>query len=203
MTTPACPAPWPVLGAPAQPVTSRLLLRCWQPADRTPFAALNADPEVMRYFAAPLSAQSSGHSMDTYQRDLLSRGWSNWAVALRGTGQFIGFVGLSVPQRALPCTPCVELGWRLASAFWGQGYATEAARAALAVGFGLLALPEIVAFTALLNRPSRAVMQRLGMVDSGEDFDHPALPPDHVLARHCLYRLRRGQWFETAASLER
>ena len=110
------------------------------------------------------------------------------------TGEFIGFVGLSVPRRAeLPFMPCVEIGWRLAQAHWGRGYATEAARACLQVGFGPLALAEIVSFTSLINRPSRALMARIGMRDSGEDFDHPALPEGSELRRHCLYRIARGR----------
>ncbi|MEC8482032.1 MAG: GNAT family N-acetyltransferase, partial [Pseudomonadota bacterium] len=108
----------------------------------------------------------------------------------------MGFVGLEQPIAALPCAPCVEVGWRLGVAFWGNGYATEAAKAALQYGFGELALDEIVSFTTLANQPSRAVMQRLGMVNADEDLDHPNLPVGHELRRHCLYRLSRRQWSE-------
>ncbi len=172
--------------------TARLRLRQWRDAYREPFAALNADPQVMRYFAGTLTRAASDRSIDAWQAQFAQRGWSNWAVELVQTGEFIGFVGLSVPQRAeLPFMPCVEIGWRLAQAFWGRGYATEAARAALEVGFGRLGLNEIVSFTSLVNRPSRAVMERIGMRDSGEDFDHPALPVGSELRRHCLYRITR------------
>lgn len=182
------------LSEPLTLATPRLLLRAWRDEDRAPFAALNADPEVMRYFPALQGREASDASIDAWQAQFLQQGWSNWAVELRGEGRFIGFVGLSVPRRPLPFSPCVEIGWRLAAAHWGRGYATEAAQACLAAGFGVLDLDEIVSFTALQNRPSRAVMERLGMQDSGEDFDHPALPPGHALARHCLYRLRRAAW---------
>jgi RimJ/RimL family protein N-acetyltransferase len=175
--------------------TARLRLRQWREADREPFAALNADPEVMRYFASVISREASDRSIDAWRAEIAERGWSNWAVELVRTGEFIGFVGLSVPRRAeLPFMPCVEIGWRLARAHWGQGHATEAARAALQLGFERLGLAEIVSFTSLVNRPSRAVMERIGMRDSGRDFDHPALPEGSVLRRHCLYRITAHSW---------
>ena len=179
--------------------TPRLLLRPWREEDREPFAALNADPQVMRYFPSTQGRVASDASIDAWQSQFAERGWSNWAVALREGGTFIGFVGLSVPRRQLPFSPCVEIGWRLAAAHWGRGYATEAARASLAAGFQQLGLDEIVSFTALQNRPSRAVMERIGLCDSGEDFDHPALAAGDPLRRHCLYRLGRADW---AASVQ-
>ena len=180
---------------PVEFCTARLRLRQWRDADREPFAALNADPAVMHYFAATVTRLASDRSIDAWQADIAQRGWSNWAVELVKERAFIGFVGLTVPRRAeLPFMPCVEIGWRLARAFWGQGYATEAARATLGVGFERLGLAEIVSFTSLVNRPSRAVMQRIGMLDSGEDFDHPALPVGSELRRHCLYRSSRERW---------
>ncbi len=187
-------------GATGAVATERLQLRPWRDTDRAPFAALNADPEVMKYFASVVSRESSDRSIDLWQSELALRGWSNWAVEIAQRGEFIGFVGLSVPRRAeLPFMPCVEIGWRLARAFWGQGYATEAARAALRVGFQRFQLPEIVSFTSVLNRPSRAVMERIGMLDAGEDFDHPALPEGSELRRHCLYRITLHQWGALAA----
>ncbi|WP_349740482.1 GNAT family N-acetyltransferase [Roseateles cavernae] len=175
--------------------TARLLLRPWRDSDRAPFAALNADPEVMEFFPALQSPEQSDASIDLWTAQFAERGWSNWAVELRDSGAFIGFIGLSVPRRQLPFSPCVEIGWRLARAHWGQGLATEGAWAALAAGFEQLGLSEIVSFTALTNLRSRAVMERLGMrSDSAEDFDHPALPEGHGLRRHCLYRLTREDW---------
>ena len=190
----------PTLPAPVAPVTQRLRLRQWCDSDRTPFAAMNADPAVMRWFAGPLSAEARGRSIDAWQQAFAERGWANWAVELLATGQFIGFVGLTIPRRVFAFSPCVEIGWRLAQAHWRQGYATEAARAALQVGFGPLQLAQIVSFTSLVNAPSRAVMQRIGMADSDEDFDHPALPEGSPLRRHCLYRLTREQWLAQRAS---
>ncbi|WAE64159.1 GNAT family N-acetyltransferase [Stutzerimonas sp. R40042] len=173
--------------------TTRLLLRQWKPADRAPFAAMNADPRVMRYFPALLSRAESDAMADRCRALIEERGWGFWAVELKATGIFIGFVGLHTPSAALPFSPCMEIGWRLAAAHWGQGLASEAARAALEVGFGSLDLPEIVSFTAIENRRSRAVMERLGMRES-EEFEHPGLPVGHPLRRHCLYRLERERF---------
>ena len=173
--------------------TTRLLLRQWKPADRAPFAAMNADPRVMRHFPALLSRAESDAMADRCQALIKERGWGFWAVEAKATGTFIGFVGLHTPSAALPFSPCVEIGWRLAAAHWGQGLASEAARAALEVGFGSLDLPEIVSFTAIENRRSRAVMERLGMRES-EEFEHPGLPVGHPLRRHCLYRLERERF---------
>jgi RimJ/RimL family protein N-acetyltransferase len=99
-----------------------------------------------------------------------------------------------VPRRVLPFSPCVEIGWRLARMHWGRGLATEAARAVLRVGFERIGLDEIVSFTALGNQKSRAVMERIGMHNAEQDFDHPGIAEGHALRRHCLYRLGRGQW---------
>jgi RimJ/RimL family protein N-acetyltransferase len=174
--------------------TPRLLLRQWRCSDREPYAALNADPQVMRFFRGTLSRDASDRDVDGWQAALLERGWGNWAVEVVESGAFAGFIGLSIPKRALPFTPCVEVGYRLARAYWGRGYATEGARAALDVGFDKLGLEEIVSFTALLNLPSQAVMRRIGMINAKVDFDHPALPEGSELRRHCLYRISRAQW---------
>lgn len=131
---------------------------------------------------------------DCCQRLIDTQGWGFWAVEHRQTGAFLGMTGLNVPAAELPCSPCVEIGWRFAHRHWGQGFATEAARGALHFGFEQLALPEIVAFTAAGNHRSRAVMTRLGMRDTHAPFDHPAIAPDSPLRRHMLYCLSRTQW---------
>jgi len=177
-----------------EPETPRLRLRQWRESDREPFAALNADPEVMEFFPSLQSREASDASIDAWQARFASQGWSNWAIELRATGEFLGFTGLSVPRRVLPFSPCVEVGWRLAREHWGRGYATEAARAALEVGFTRLGLGEIVSFTTIGNLRSRAVMERIGMRNAHQDFDHPGVPEGHPLRRHCLYRMSRGEW---------
>lgn len=169
--------------------TERLLLRGWQPRDAEPFAALNADAAVMEHFPAPLTRAESDAMIGRMQAGLETRGWGLWCLEIDGC--CAGFVGLAVPTFEAPFMPCVEIGWRLAAARWGRGYATEAARRVLDHAFGPLALAEIVSFTAVGNWRSRRVMERLGMQhDAGGDFDHPRLPVGHALRRHVLYRLR-------------
>jgi RimJ/RimL family protein N-acetyltransferase len=180
--------------------TSRLLLRPWRASDREPFAAMNADPAVMEFFPSLQSRVNSDASIDAWQSQFAAQGWSNWAAELIESGEFIGFVGLSVPRRALPFSPCVEIGWRLARRFWGRGLATEAACGALRVGFERLSLAEIVSFTAVGNSRSRAVMERIGMGDAHQDFEHPGVPEGHALRLHCLYRISGSQWSQNAAS---
>ncbi len=179
---------------PIQITTPRLYLRQWQPEDRPAFAALNADPLVMRYFPGPLSPSASDELARRLQGLIQERGWGCWAVEIPGTVPFIGFVGLHVPSANLPFSPCVEIAWRLAADFWGKGYASEAADAVLRVGFEQLGLDEIVSFATATNHRSIAVMQRLGMSHTGEIFDHPEIPIDNALRPHVLYRLTKAQW---------
>lgn len=174
--------------------TARLRLRPWTAADREPFAAMNADPAVMEFFPAPLAREASDAMVDGFMRGIDERGWGNWAVELREGGDFIGFIGISIPKRTYAFSPCVEVGWRLAKPYWGHGYASEGAREALRFGFEHAGLDEIVSFTALLNVRSQKVMQRIGMRNANEDFRHPALPEGHALQPHCLYRITRPQW---------
>lgn len=169
--------------------TERLLLRAWGESDLAPFAALNADPEVMRHFPGPMSRAESDDQAARIRAAFDGADVGLWAV--EADGEFIGFTGLSRPRFTAPFTPAVEVGWRLARHAWGHGYATEAARAAVSDGFGRVGLAEIVSFTAPANERSRAVMRRIGMTrDMGGDFEHPALPPGHPLRLHVLYRLR-------------
>jgi RimJ/RimL family protein N-acetyltransferase len=174
--------------------TERLRLVAWQERHIAPFATMNADLEVMRYFPATATEAQTRATVTAWRTQFEEHGWSNWAVELKGSGEFIGFVGLSVPRRQLPFCPCVEVGWRLARRFWGKGYATEGAKASLSVGFGQLGLAEIVSFTSLTNLPSRAVMERIGMRNTGRDFDHPGVPEGSPLRRHCLYVISHAQW---------
>ena len=174
--------------------TSRLRMRQWRESDRAPFAAMNADPAVMEFFASPPSPAASDASIDAWQAQFAARGWSNWAVELRESSEFIGFTGLSVPRRTFSFSPCVEVGWRLARQFWGRGFATEAARAALRVAFERLSLSEIVSFTAVGNLRSRAVMERIGMRNTNQDFEYPGIVEGHPLRLHCLYRITRAEW---------
>ena len=174
--------------------TPRLRLRAWRDADLPAFAALNADPAVVEFLPGRLDRAESDAMTTRVRAHWAEHGFGLWAVEVPGGTPFIGYVGLSVPRFEAAFTPCVEIGWRLAAAHWGHGYATEAARAALAYGFGELRLAEMVSFTVPANRRSRAVMERLGMHrDPAEDFDHPGLPAGHPLQRHVLYRLGRPE----------
>jgi RimJ/RimL family protein N-acetyltransferase len=175
--------------------TTRLLLRSWLATDLVPFAALNADRETMRFMPRCLEAGESAALAAAAQAELERRGFGLWALALRESAQFIGYVGLSVPSFTAHFTPCTEVSWRLQRDQWGHGYATEAARACLHFAFATLQVPEVVSFTVPDNLRSRRVMERLGMQRcAGEDFEHPRLPPGHPLRPHVLYRLARADF---------
>ena len=170
--------------------TDRLILRQWREADRAPFAALNADPQVMAHFPAPLTRTESDRGLDRQAAFIAQDGLGFRAVERRSDGAFIGMVGVTRPPAAFGFAPALELGWRLARAFWGYGYATEAALAALRAGFDVGA-PRVVSFTANENVRSQAVMARVGLERRPElDFDHPDLP-GHRLERHVVWALER------------
>lgn len=171
-------------------VTPRLKLRTWRESDLEPFAALNADRVVMEHFPQTLSREETRAMIARIEDFFVRNGYGLWAVEVPSVAKFIGYVGLNVPTFEAAFTPCVEIGWRIAAEHWGNGYATEAARAARDHAFGALGLKEIVSFTVPANVRSQAVMQRIGMTrDPTEDFDHPRLPEGHRLRRHVLYRL--------------
>ncbi len=178
---------------PIEVTTARLRLRQWRDEDLAPFTALNADPAVMEFFPSVLSRAESDALATRIRGSIAARGWGLWALEVLGVSPFIGFVGLEVPGPQLPVSPCVEIGWRIAAEHWGRGFAVEAARAALDVGFARLALPEIVSFTSALNLRSRAVMERIGMRFAGETFEHPNVPTGNPLRSHVVYRLAPGR----------
>lgn len=178
--------------------TARLRLRPWRNGDPAAFAALNADARVMRYFPGLMSAADSDGLAAAIQDRFRAWGFGFWAVETDAL-PFAGFIGLSRPAYEASFLPAVEVGWRLDPRCWGQGLATEGARAAMAFGFDRQGLGQIIAVAPRANTPSIRVMERLGMTaDDGEDFDHPALK-DHPAIRRCaLYRIDRAT-FETAA----
>ena len=173
--------------------TDRLILRRWRDPDREAFARMNADSRVMEFYPAVLSQEESDAVADRIERHFREHGFGLCAAELRHGGTLIGFIGLSIPAFQAHFTPCVEVGWRLDADYWGQGLATEGARAAVQYGFEVLGLEEIVSFTVPAKMRSRRVMEKLGMSYSpADDFDHPRLPEGHPLRRHVLYRLRRS-----------
>ena len=173
-------------------LTPRLRLRRWRPEDRDAFAALNADPRVMAFFPSVLSRSESDAIVDRIEAHFDRHGYGLWAAEIPGVTPFAGFIGLAVPRFEAHFMPAVELGWRLDHRYWGRGYATEGARAALAYAFDTLTLPEVVSITAPGNARSRRVMEKLGLrSDPADDFDHPLVAEGHSLRRHVLYRIRR------------
>ena len=179
--------------------TARLIARQWRDEDLLPFAQLNADPQVMQYFPSCLSRAESDAAAARMRGLIAEQGWGFWAIEEQASQRFIGLVGLNIPSPELPFSPCTEIGWRLASEFWGKGYAIEAAQGALRYGFTQLNLAEIVSFTSIHNQPSQAVMRRLGMLQS-DNFEHPKVPVGHTLREHCLYRLTQARWAELEAN---
>jgi RimJ/RimL family protein N-acetyltransferase len=171
--------------------TNRLVMRRWRVADREPYAALNADPEVMRYFPATLTRGESDASVDRIEALFERQGFGLWALEVAATAEFIGFTGLNPMPAGVPGAGGMEVGWRLARRAWHQGYATEAATAAVGVAFDGAGLDRLWSMTAVVNRPSQAVMLRLGMTPQ-ELFEHPALVAGHPLRRHIAYRLERA-----------
>jgi len=175
--------------------TPRLLLREWKDSDREPFALLNADLRVMRFMTKCLYRQESDAWVDQIRAHFLAHGFGLFATELQPNGNFVGFIGLSVPTFEAHFTPCVEIGWRLAAAHWNRGLATEGAEAVLRYAFQTLKIEEVVSFTVPANISSRRVMEKTGMVyEPSDDFDHPNLPEGHPLRRHVLYRLHRSAW---------
>jgi ribosomal-protein-alanine N-acetyltransferase len=179
-------------------VTDRLVMRGWREDDKPAYARLNADPEVMAHFPGTLTREQSDEMVDRMTARWAELGFGLWAVEVQATGECIGFVGLAAPSWTMPFTPCIEVGWRLARHAWGQGYAPEAALAALRWGFEQLDPPhdEFVSFTTSLNTKSQRVMQKLGLTrDPADDFDHPMYPDWHE-RHHVLYRIGRQRFHE-------
>lgn len=176
-------------------VSKRLVLRPWNDTDRQPFADLSADPVVMEHLLPLPTRDASDAWIDRQLMHLATDGFCFWAVEAKDGGTFMGAVGLLRVGYAAHFTPAIEIGWRIARWFWGQGYAPEAARAALRFGFEDLRLQEIVANTATGNGRSRRVMAKLGMShDPADDFDHPLVPEGNPLRRQVLYRLTCEPW---------
>jgi ribosomal-protein-alanine N-acetyltransferase len=181
--------------------TDRLILREWRETDRAPFAALNADPEVMEHFVAPLSRAESDAFADRIEARMSANGYGLWAVEVIGGAPFVGYVGLSMGDFDAPFMPAMEIGWRLARDAWGHGYATEAATVALEFAFSTLDRDEVDSWTAKTNLRSQAVMRRIGMRrDLAYDFEHPRVPVGHPIRPHVLYRLPRRYWVEYRAT---
>jgi len=164
-----------------------VVLRQWRDSDLEPFADMNADPDVMRYFLSPLTRAESGAALSRMRNSLEEFGWGIQAVEVDGL--FAGMAGLNAPRWKLPFSPCTEILWRFRKEYWGKGIAMAASAQAMETGFSTVGLDEIVAFTTPPNFRSIRLMERLGFArDLEGDFDHPAVPEGHPLRRHVLYR---------------
>jgi RimJ/RimL family protein N-acetyltransferase len=173
-------------------LTDRLRLRQWRESDRGPFhEAINGVDEVMRYFPAVLDRAQSDGTLDYFISGIEERGWGFWAVDIRESDEFIGFIGIQpVPER-LPFAPAIEVGWRLRQSAWGCGFATEGALESLRFAFEELDADEVVSFTAVTNERSWRVMERLAMTRGPKTFEYPDLPQGHPLRTHVLYTAAR------------
>lgn len=168
--------------------TQRLILRSWQERDIPQLARMNKDDKVMEYFLKKLSYEETNDFYNQIQEELMASGFGTYAVEVKDTGAFIGFVGLHNVTFDVDFVPAIEIRWRLLPEFWGKGYATEAARACLNYAKDELKLKEIVSFTSLPNKRSEHVMQKIGMTRIKE-FGHPLVEPNHPLYRHILYKI--------------
>ncbi len=171
--------------------TPRLLLRRWRDSDREPYVAMMADPEVGYWLGGSMTTDGAATHIDRFEVQLAETGFGYLAVEHKADGAFIGCVALRPVRETMPPAPGIEVAWRLTPAAWGHGFATEAAGALLADGFARRGLAEIIAFTTVSNRRSRAVMERIGMArDPARDFDHPTLAEHHPLRAHVVYAAR-------------
>ena len=169
--------------------SERLGFRRWKASDREPFAALNANPDVMEFFPKALSRTESDALVDRIEAHFEEKGYGLWAVERKEDGAFIGFIGLLDVNFDIGLENATEIGWRLDQPFWKKGYATEGAKACLAYAFDELGKKEIYSFTSTINAPSEIVMKRIGMEKVGE-FEHPRVPEGSPLRKHVLYKIQ-------------
>ncbi|MBU5256105.1 GNAT family N-acetyltransferase [Tissierella praeacuta] len=173
--------------------SSRLGFRMWQESDRVLFAKMNVSTEVMRYFPKTLDSKETDDFLSRIQEHFKKNGYGLWAVELKDTKEFIGFIGFLNATFEADFTPCVEIGWRLDNEYWNKGYATEGAKACLEYGFSKLNLSSIYSFTAEINKPSQNVMKKIGLKKIGK-FDHPKVEVGSPLKRHVLYKIDKKEY---------
>jgi [ribosomal protein S5]-alanine N-acetyltransferase len=167
--------------------TERLGMRHWLESDIFPLAEMNSDKQVMQFFPKTLSFDESVEMLNRINNHFDRNGFGLYAVELKSSNEFIGFTGFSIPSFNSHFTPCIEIGWRYKKEVWGNGYATEAARACLQYGFDTLKFDKILSFTAVVNKPSEKLMKRIAMQFKGR-FEHPNIEKDHPLCEHVLYQ---------------
>ncbi|MBH5317106.1 GNAT family N-acetyltransferase [Paenibacillus sp. GSMTC-2017] len=170
--------------------TSRLQLRDWKDTDLEPFSRLNGDKEVMAYFPKTLSVEETKLFYQTITDEFMQCGYGLYAVEVKESKAFIGFIGFHKAIFEADFTPCIEIGWRLKREAWGNGYATEGAAACLQYGFNVLGFNDVYSFTADINTSSKGVMEKIGM-SYIRDFNHPKVEKDSPLYKHVLYHARK------------
>ncbi len=175
--------------------TERLYLRTWQVLYAKPYFDINQDPKVIEFLLGSMSMEAVNQFMHDKNQQQEKRGFTLWATELKATSEFIGFIGLNYTDWEAHFTPAVEVGWRLGSQYWGKGYATEGAKAALAFGFNTVGLDEVVSFSVPMNQRSLRVMEKIGLQhDPADNFRHPKLALEHPLSQHVLYRLKKENY---------
>lgn len=174
--------------------TERIILRQWKITDLPIFAEINSDNVAMEHFPNLLTREQSDELASRIMQEISSIGWGLWAAELKESKEFIGFVGLSTPQSIFAFSPCVEIGWRLHPKYWGYGYATEAGKRSLKYAFENINLDEVIAMTAVANLRSVAVMKRLNLKDTGENFMHPKIPIESTVSEHYLFKITKTSW---------
>jgi RimJ/RimL family protein N-acetyltransferase len=171
--------------------TDRLILRTWTDKDTAPYYEINQNPKVIEFLLGPMTEDEVQNFMREQNNNFDIKRFCLLAVEIKNTEKIIGFIGLSEPKFEAYFTPCVEIGWRLGSQYWGKGYATEGAQAILKYGFKKCNLNEIVSFTAANNIKSIQVMGRIGM-QKDSYFNHPKLDNNHQLSKHILYKIQKS-----------
>jgi RimJ/RimL family protein N-acetyltransferase len=180
----------------------RLILRRWRESDLEPFSVINADPIVMEFYPRTFSLKETRAAIEKIEADFDSHGFGLWALELRKTSRFIGYVGLSRPTFQAHFTPCIEIGWRISKEHWGKGFATEAAREVIRDAFERLQLGEVVSYTAAVNARSIRVMEKISMLrNKQDDFLHPLIEDDHPLKPHVLFRLPKIHWLSLVSGI--
>lgn len=169
--------------------TPRLILRDWKEEDLRHFRELNSDERVMRYFPGTLSQQQTDSFYDGIQKEFREYHYGLYAVEVKENKEFIGFIGFHRAAFEAEFTPCVEIGWRLKKDSWGNGYATEGAKACLEYGLKKFDFQEVFSFTSKINIPSQRVMEKIGL-RYVKEFDHPKLDRDSDLCKHVLYSIK-------------
>jgi RimJ/RimL family protein N-acetyltransferase len=172
--------------------TERLILREWRESDIAPLLAICRDPQVME-FLGPLETEEGIHAavarQQAHQKNL---GHCYWAIGRKADQQMLGFCGIQPEPHGTQMAGLPDIGWRLGNAYWGRGYAREAAKASLDWGFANLPDDAIWAITVPANTRSWGLMERLGMKRQHDmDFDHPNVADDNPLKRHITYRITR------------